>query len=259
MAKFDVLMLVGVGHSGSTLLGSLLSAHPAIGCVGEFARLGESLEQSRPCSCGAAILDCPFWSPIIPQLGMKRKFDPYRLRLEHYDLLRRAQGKEVVLDTSKEILVRMVGRLFSPLKSPRVGFLFLVRDSRGVLGAALRHGRELAPQLAKHEKWIRRVERFVKARSDSTLTLHYENLCREPEGELRRICAWLDVPFRDEMLLPSSAAHHLVHANSMSYLGRSSSVRLDERWRTEIPAEQLAEIERVMRRIPLLRDRYLAP
>lgn len=255
--RFDTLLLVGVGHSGSTLFGSLMNAHSSVGCVGEFARIGESIANDRPCSCGTKVEECSFWQPLLPALGGARSFDPFRLDLGHYALLRRALGKPVVLDTSKSILVRMVDRWFSRLKSPRVGFIFLVRDSRGVLNSALRQGKELEPRLDKHEKWVQRVERFIAKRPEQSSTLFYEDLCAGPEAELRRVCAWAGLEFEQGMLEPEGKPHHMVHANSMKYLGRSNQIRLDERWRTEVSPEARAKIEAVMRRVPLLRQRYL--
>lgn len=82
----NLLLIRGLGHSGSTILDLALGAHPKIGGLGEAARLlavpapGEelraqlrceakgNLRYTRRCSCGELAVDCPVWGPMLTWL-----------------------------------------------------------------------------------------------------------------------------------------------------------------------------------------------
>ena len=57
------------------------------------------------------------------------------------------------------------------------------------------------------------------------------------------------------MLDPADAEHHFIHSSRSTLL--NSAIRLDERWRDDLDAEQRASMEAVMRRIPGAREMYL--
>lgn len=83
---------------------------------------------------------------------------------------------------------------------PRVRFLFLVRDPRDqALSARTAWGRH--PLRSAH-LWagnVRKAEEAGLATAPDTLTVRYEDLTGDPEGELRRVCTFLGVPFTAEM------------------------------------------------------------
>lgn len=68
--------IAGNGHSGSTLLEFLLAASPEAIGLGEVASVIRSSLLGEPgawrgqgCRCGAVAEDCPFWSPVMDDLG----------------------------------------------------------------------------------------------------------------------------------------------------------------------------------------------
>ena len=138
-----------------------------------------------------------------------------------------------------------------------MGFVFLLRDSRGVLAATARTGKDLREPIRKHVKWTRRLERFVRRRPDSTLTLRYEDLCSSPAEELRRISDFLGLEYDEAMLRHAENEHHFVHSSRSVYLPRSNEIRLDDRWQRDLDAINREQIERAMDRVPILRDSYL--
>jgi len=50
-----------------------------------------------------------------------------------------------------------------------------------------------------------------------------------------------------------------VHSSASRYSKTASEIRLDERWRHELSADQIARIEAGMRRVPVLRERLGSP
>jgi len=193
----------------------------------------------------------------VPVLEGPRSWDWRDLTPEMYEAVRLHAGKPVLADLSKTLPWRMEHRRGSPWKRANVGYVWLVRDSRGVLASPYRKGRPVLRVLPRHRKWIARIAKFMEAKGDRGITVFYEDLCADPRRELERICAWLGVPFDEAMLRPAEHEHHFTHSNGLAYLGRVNEIRRDERWRTELPAELRAAIEDAMGRVPFLREHYL--
>jgi hypothetical protein len=255
--RFPIVFVSGVGHSGSTLLGTLLNGHPSCAFVGETARIVST--EGKHCSCGALLKDCDRWGPLMPLLSQRRPDDWRDLTPEVYEQIRARFGAQVLVDTSKTLAWRMQRSLRSPWTRAPVGYVWLVRDSRGVMASPHRKGRPVVPVLGRHVKWIRRWERFMRRIGDRGITVFYEDLCSDPRRELERITRFMNLPFDEAMLRPADHEVHYTHTNWLRYMGRVNDIRLDTRWREELPPELLAEIERHMRRSRFLRERYLEP
>ena len=249
--RFSVVFVVGVARCGSTLLGRLLDMHSRILCVGEILRTDLALETELPCGCGAKIPECPFWKPLLPALQRETKLAARRFRADTFRKLARAHGREVLVDLSKTRAWRLARRW----KDADVGFVFLIRDSRGVMASTARGGKDIDHPLRRHRKWMRRFQRFARKRGERCLTLHYEDLCRAPRAELEKVSGFLGLEFEPAMLRPAEKDHHFVHSSTSGYLKASNEIRLDERWREELPAEAIREVERVMRKLPCFEGR----
>lgn len=75
-AKTTVLLIAGVGKSGSTLLGALLGQIPGYLNIGEVISLEHAWQSDHTCGCGASITDCQFWGPILQEsIGSLDKLD----------------------------------------------------------------------------------------------------------------------------------------------------------------------------------------
>ncbi len=248
--RFTCAFIVGVGHSGSNVLSHLLSRHPRIACVGETAWAAEAVAGGIPCTCGEALERCTYWGPLLPLLAKEHGGQYRRYTHALFEELRRASGRDVLVDNSKTRVWRMARRW------PGVGFLFLMRDARGVLAAGLRKGGDLDHVLGRHRKWIRRWARFAERRADATLLLRYEDLAAEPARELARVTAFLGVAYDGALLQPSSVPHHFMYSGKTAALDRGQAIRLDERWREQLSGEQDERIRRSMRRLKLYRELY---
>lgn len=72
MEKLNVVYILGLGFSGSTLLSFVLNNHPEIFTVGEVGPGPEIQQKQFPCSCGKILAECVFWTKI--QEKMKRSY-----------------------------------------------------------------------------------------------------------------------------------------------------------------------------------------
>jgi hypothetical protein len=168
MAKPTVVCVMGVGHSGSTILGIALGNHPQIETVGELHKLPRSgwiQDNSRRCSCGAPLFQCAYWREVyahwIARVGDNRlqeyislqntfersnaawfhvvldkwthtaKFNQYsQMTAALYQSICDVSGKDVVVDTSKSPM-----RNYALLSSGALEFrlIHLVRDGRAIV------------------------------------------------------------------------------------------------------------------------------
>lgn len=72
------------GHSGSTLLDLLLGSHSQVFSLGEVSHLPKNLALNTPCTCGAPVRECPFWSKVVETFSRKWhdvSADPYAMNL----------------------------------------------------------------------------------------------------------------------------------------------------------------------------------
>lgn len=249
---FPVVFGLGHSHCGSTLLGRMLDRHPQVRCTGELLWLDDALTNDLPCSCGARVPDCPYWSPRIRELPPALQSDYRETRIEDFDYLRRRDGKTLLLDLSKSRVYRHK-RLW---RNETAGYLHILRDPRALLASRLREGGELLHELRKHVKWQSRFERLARKMGHRAMTLHYEDLVTDPEVVLRHVCEFLGLDFDPVLLTPANGEHHFLHSSVSAYLKNSNILRADERWRHELTPEQTARIEQKTHGIKVYRERY---
>lgn len=136
----DLLLIVGKGRSGSTIVGDILGSIDDVFHAGELWRLWRSgLTGEHRCSCGSTTSECPVWGPVeslmrsgtetrwsieqpseflalqqrlfsfqgvlssLPHRG-RRRFDKERYRLvlnEVCDAIREVTASHMVVDSSK--------------------------------------------------------------------------------------------------------------------------------------------------------------
>lgn len=170
--KPTVVVVIGDGRSGSTVLDIVLGSHPNIEGVGALRKLPRSgwvPDTDRRCACGSPIHACPFWIRVyerwteaVGEEGLARYIelqDRYerfrawpRLLIEAhkpspsflayarmtsalYEAIQGVSGTRVILDSSKKP-VRAYALLAS--RSLDVRVLHLVRDGRGVVWSRLK-------------------------------------------------------------------------------------------------------------------------
>lgn len=83
----NYIYIVGHGRSGTTLLESILGAHPEIVAMGEIEKLSLQLArgEKRRCSCGELPINCAVWSQVCQAIQLEfhidMKADPFRFRV----------------------------------------------------------------------------------------------------------------------------------------------------------------------------------
>lgn len=251
--RFSQIFVLGIGHSGSTLLGRMLDMHPDVLCVGELLRMEEALVyEKEKCSCGELVAACSFWARWRARVPEKVQRDYKQTDFALLEKLRTGEDRKVLVDLSKTRAYRLTKRWHEP----QVGYILLIRDPRGVLRSHIARGEDLANQLKAHKKWIGRLMDFAQDHKDRCLVMHYEDLVNAPEANIRAVCDFLGLQFVPELLRPDDKTHHFVRSSGSAYLKGANRFQLDERWRRELQPEIIALISSHLKSVPVYRDRY---
>lgn len=153
-------------------------------------------------------------------------------------------GKRVFVDTSKSPLrFRYLSR-FSALD---VRVVHLVRDVRGTVASTLRRNKDMSVHQAARG-WVTTnlgIERLLRTfKSESKMTLMYEEFCQDPGASLGDLCRFFGVDSSIDLLdLQAIPEHHII-GNTIRERP-ISIINLDQRWKGELDPEQLKIINRI--------------
>lgn len=218
-----VAFVCGCGHTGTTLLTTILSAHPEI-----HAAYRES--------------------EVFLHLWFRSQWRLRRLRADW-----EASGKPWLVEKTPRHIRRL------PLirrTVPRARFIIMVRDGRDVTASIGR--REAGNFKAGLDRWTLDTGLAARERNSPDVFIQsYEDLVADPEGAIRRICEFLGVAYAPEMLRyheqprlwygkksiekTSGVGNEHSHlrnwqVNQPLYDGRG-------RWQAELPAEIVAAFD----------------
>lgn len=252
--KYSLAFVLGASHCGSTLLGRMLDMHSHVFCPGELLWLDDALERNIPCSCGEAIKTCPFWSKQLPSFPEEILARYKKTNRGVFEDLRERLEKKIIVDLSKSRVFR-VKKLWKRDNGP-LAMILLVRDPRALIASRMREGGEINHEIRKNRKWIKRFQEMIDHMGPHGLTLFYEDFVNEPEKFLRTVGEFLGLEYTPTLMNPADREHHFIHSSVSPYLRGKNEIRIDERWRKELSADQIALINRKMRKVDLYRQRY---
>lgn len=259
------VLVCGVGRSGTSLLQSMLNAHPALALPPEthffrryVARRGlrKSLEVAgAPTFAERLAGDDDFQRAGISAEELLRPFEGRRLDLAaaYARLLATwaaRDGKARVGDKDPrnlDFLPELHGVF------PEAFVVHIVRDPRAVVESRTRAA------WSKNRPWwahallaqdqLRRGRRVGEELfGDRYLELRYEALLADPEGELGRVCRHVDLPYDPAMLDFGGSARRLVGEREMSWKKETLGPLLPgnaEKWRERLDPRQVAFVEAV--------------
>jgi hypothetical protein len=244
--------VIGMGRSGTTLLRLMLDAHSHLAIPAETHFIPFLLADPPRdgAECLARLQAMPTWADFdLAATGFEsrlRALEPFALA----DAMRlffvsyaQTQGKPRWGDKTPPYVeqVAAIGALL-----PEARFVHILRDGRDV--ALSYRDKWFGPGddlIAAARLWR---DRILAARTQSaTLTpgryleLRFEDLIAEPERELRRVCAFLELPFEPGMLD--------YHARAPQRLAEFRD-RRDDAGRVTVPRERRLSIHANTRRPP---------
>jgi hypothetical protein len=227
----DPFFLVGSERSGTTLLRLMLAHHRAIECAPEFEFLVE------------AVPDGGGWPELegyYDWLATNRVFQPHHLTIDRsldYPALARSFLAQHARRAKKPIHGVTCHKHFDRLLRiwPRARFVHIVRDGRDVARSCIGmgwagnvwHGAER--WIVAEELWAGLAPRLGQGQA---FELRYEDLIRDPAGQLARLCAFLGADYDPGML---------EYSRDSSY--ERPDPNLIGQWRKKLSREELALLE----------------
>jgi hypothetical protein len=277
-----VPFIVGVGRSGTTLLRLMLDAHPDLAIPSETHFLASFLaagsEVANADQMLSALINCPTW----PNFGVAEEtlrnaveqITPFSISegvRAFYRLYAKRLGKARWGDKTPpyRTIMASIERLL-----PEAHFIHMIRDGRDTTlsyrGLWFGPGDDVEAQARFWAEQILLVRKQMP-NLKHCLEVRYEALVSEPYLTLKRVCAFLDLPFHPSMLLyHQTASSRLSEIRQAFGPGGTLSMEVERfvaihdrtkqppdptrlgRWKSEMPDDQQKKYEAVAG--PLLRN-----
>ncbi|HKJ36683.1 MAG TPA: sulfotransferase [Solirubrobacterales bacterium] len=206
--------VVGLTRSGTTLLRMMLDAHPELTVPPETHFVPDLIKAAKADGASAesmleALTENRTWRDFgVPEDDMRQRLQ----RVERGDAgaavraFFRAyadrQGKPRWGDKTPAYMlsVTRIGRAL-----PEARFIHLIRDGRDVaLSQTARALNEQPPPSEQAARWVKRIrksrEQAAKLGGDRYIEARYEDLVRDPEPVLRRVCEHAELDYDPRML-----------------------------------------------------------
>lgn len=158
---------------------------------------------------------------------------------------------------------------------PNAKYIFVVRDPRAIVASLLEVGRKMRADSIDAPAYLRRTRYAVefvnmmweKGRQallkDHVLLLHYEDIISDTESTVRKLSAFVGIPFEEAMLQIQSSkwdAPEFKAGEAYWYtkeqLEMAISKQSTEKWKENLSAYDLYLIDHKLKRIPEITGRY---
>lgn len=231
MSNEDLVVVYGALRSGSTMFRLMLNAHPLLSNPGETDFLTDNVVRTGK----------DRFQYDVEKLSGDRIFQTYDLALPQPGEDARAVMARFVQDFRRRqpdrLLTLNIHRNIEILLElhPAMRIIHLLRDPRDVARSAVGMGWAQTPYFGV-DMWIDTERAWDRVRTalrpDQTMELRYESLVSDPRPELERVCAFLDVPFREDML--DYQTHTTYDAPSAKFAFQ---------WKTKMPTDIRSLVE----------------
>jgi hypothetical protein len=239
------LYIAGLGHSGSTVLATLLARHTDVVAVGEIPdpsnpddhRNIHNVEE-RPCTCGRNRLECPVWSAYLGE-GMSVEQNGEG-RLTSFIRSKALAEYAGIVDSTK--LNRHIPTLAALHRAEvaDVHVILLMKDVRSWIDSMcrnrLRKGTRIIPLLSHMRialSWYRANRRTLALLRTEGVQYHilgYEQLCRDPHGVLETLYKQTGLSIDAERMEGEPTMHMLYGNQARHDKRRIQNVTYDTRW-----------------------------
>ena len=224
------IFVIGSQRSGTTLLCRMLSAHPDIFIKNELPMINSILvsEKTRE-----TILE-----ELESAIGKH-----YGAPLNEF-LKKHGKSKWGVKDPLFTYFLNCLAKHFSDSK-----FIVIIRDGRAVTNSNMKAWWGVATNAYSGANlWKKEVAlqaEFAKLMGEKCITLKYESLLENTEGELKRICLFLEVPFAEKMMYYFESDGFINRNKMNENVFRAVDSSLGDKWRIELTSYQIGVIENI--------------
>jgi hypothetical protein len=236
-ALMRVAHVLGIAHSGTTIMDRILSSYPGVIGLGEAQKMWVkmqrgTLREAHPCPCGETHLTCPFWGKVLD-----RDYDTSDGFFRRLVEVGQAEGHALMVDTSKALLS---SEAYSRLRKEGLIDEFLqirlIRDPRGWVHSMVRR-EEIDPNdvnaiRALFYRWLFSYVKLDRktARSGNTLVyVWYDKLALEESQNKLAELIGLPLPPGGQISL-KDANQHAIAGNKFVHAPGRERLRYDGGW-----------------------------
>jgi len=269
----SMAFIVSRGRSGSTLIQSILDAHPNI-CAPIEAKfvLHLATRYRKTTNWSSKVI-----ARFIDDLYTNRKFrlfwevskDELTTLFDRYEIASFSDACKVVylshhsmFDKKAICLIVDKNPLYSifipPILAvfPEAKFVHLIRDARAATYSHLASLRQKnIPQLAQEWRILNKAIEGQKEIGLDCYTLHYENLVHSPTVEFEQLFKFLDIPFTSDLLEAHKTIKEKISNNKYLALkhhqGIGQAINMDQvnSWKTELSERNIELINSICREL----------
>ena len=161
-----------------------------------------------------------------------------------YDTISEVCGVTHVVDSSK-IIVRL--NMLHRMRPSDTRVVVLVRDVRGIAGSAQGRSRDPIAAVRQWYWFYERVFRTLRNAQTDWLLVKYEDVCRNPAKERRRVAEFAGIGNVRGACRVDTREHHLVAGNRVRYKGKLEIKETD--WRRNVSADLEARVLKIAARL----------
>lgn len=247
----EIVYILSMSHSGSTLNDLLIGSHSKIQSCGEVRQLKKYIKselrpnQSDRCSCGAKpLISCKFWSKVLSNIKRKGQFS-YLISSSKdknneiksneilFDEIFNVSKKNIILDSSKS-LKKLNILLLSKYK---IHTIYLIRDPLGQINSILRKRKytiknfmhALISYIMTNIKFLL----FLKKNKVNFFFINYNVFANNPYQIIENYHT-NNLKLIGEKINWKNTVIHNINGNRMRF-NRNVSIKLDNKWVNELP------------------------
>ncbi len=267
-----LIYVLGLEHSGTTLIDHLLSGAQGVVGLGEVAnyfsashmqhyhqRWGDH-SNAYLCSCGKPQDSCELWSQLSDYSGLGALADA-PLSAKYLELVKQAKRLKgegtTLIDSSKSIHGLqnwLASRSKLGLKKSDIRLVLAIKDARSFVTSMLRKQpmkTSIVDVIHHYNYWLGVNRRLFKLGQESGLSFRvalYEQLC----FDLQATITSLSEGFVNQEQLTTEIDHHHSHiliGNKDFILRNRQRVRYDDSWRSNSKVKCLYHVHRPVKRM----------
>lgn len=254
-STLPMIYVVGNSHSGSTLLGFLLSTNQAIVNLGELKC--RSWMKDRFCSCGHSVANCAFYGDYFPiynalkrdvvtkirstkplSFFLKKKNDlpddSKRELLAFYTslsdrVLTLMPESKYIVDTSKSI--SMLNGWLNILTDQQIKIIFLKRQSEANISSFIKRGYSFRKAFISVYANNFLIKHYLRKNNLNYLEVDYNRFYANYPEEAQRMSDFIGLPLPSTDRMP--VHHHVMAGNSKtkdSFTNKVAAIHEDVEW-----------------------------
>lgn len=235
-----ILSILGLEHSGTTLLVRILNNHPSAVSIGGMKNVTDFANGGRSCSCGAFHDSCLFWKAVGDNFRSRNG------RLANLSEAIKTGNTDYIRDFYKSVAdLSDLSLIVESSRQPsyldllpsgpdfRVAAVHIFKRPAAQAWSAQRARRSVLREMRHYR---RRSHAILRRLSSHPATLHisHEDFCADPAQNLRRILALARLePAPHQLSTWGEKEIHMIGGNRMKK-DRSSNIRPDADWQQSL-------------------------